>query len=234
MACTRADPDARSDGAFHSRDVASITPEIERMAGGAVVGCGLRRHGDEDRRRENRGRRPVATCASRSAASCIRCAGSSRARAARGFILRRLPATVRKQWIAGTLKPAGELYVDDGALPRCGSGKSLLPAGVTQVVGRFERGDALIVRDPAGKEIARGLSAYSSLRCRAVARPPVERDRGAARLSRPRRNHSSRRSGDHRLIPAPAGRPALLIFTVCSPVYRSIWTPADRSPGTSP
>jgi glutamate 5-kinase len=73
------------------------------------------------------------------------------------------PATVRKQWIAGTLKPAGELYVDDGACVALTRGKSLLPAGVTRVTGQFERGDAVIVRDALGKEIARGLSAYSSV-----------------------------------------------------------------------
>jgi glutamate 5-kinase len=72
------------------------------------------------------------------------------------------PATVRKQWIAGTLKAAGELFVDAGAAAALRSGKSLLPAGVTRVTGHFERGDALIVRDAEGLEIARGLSAYSS------------------------------------------------------------------------
>ena len=41
-------------------------------------------------------------------------------------------------------------------------GKSLLPAGVTAVSGSFERGDAVIVRDAHGHELARGLSAYSS------------------------------------------------------------------------
>jgi len=40
--------------------------------------------------------------------------------------------------------------------------ESLLPAGVTAVKGRFDRGDAVTVRDPAGVEIARGLAAYSS------------------------------------------------------------------------
>ena len=50
-----------------------------------------------------------------------------------------------------------------GAAAALGRGKSLLPAGVTKVVGRFKRGDALIVRAPNGKEIARGLSAYSSV-----------------------------------------------------------------------
>jgi glutamate 5-kinase len=55
------------------------------------------------------------------------------------------------------------LHVDEGAAAALGRGKSLLPAGVTKVVGRFKRGDALIVRSLSGKEIARGLSAYSSL-----------------------------------------------------------------------
>lgn len=73
------------------------------------------------------------------------------------------PATVRKQWIAGTLKPAGELVIDAGALSALYRGKSLLPAGVTRISGRFDRGDALLVRSEAGVEVARGLSAYSSV-----------------------------------------------------------------------
>lgn len=72
------------------------------------------------------------------------------------------PYTVRKQWIAGTLKPAGELYVDGGAAAALSRGKSLLPAGVTKVAGAFDRGDAVIVKDVHGQEIARGLTAYSS------------------------------------------------------------------------
>jgi len=72
------------------------------------------------------------------------------------------PVAVRKQWIAGTLKPAGELTIDDGALNALLQGKSLLPAGVKSVSGVFERGDALLVRSAAGAEVARGLSAYSS------------------------------------------------------------------------
>lgn len=72
------------------------------------------------------------------------------------------PATVRKQWIAGSLKPAGELQVDGGAAAALRGGKSLLPAGVVKVTGKFARGDAVIVRDSDGMELARGLSAYSS------------------------------------------------------------------------
>ncbi|HSE78800.1 MAG TPA: glutamate 5-kinase [Alphaproteobacteria bacterium] len=72
------------------------------------------------------------------------------------------PKTARKRWIAGALKPIGALVVDDGARAALAAGKSLLPAGVVAVDGRFQRGDPVVVRDRQGREIARGLSAYSS------------------------------------------------------------------------
>jgi glutamate 5-kinase len=78
------------------------------------------------------------------------------------FIASETPLAVRKQWLAGTLKPAGEIVVDAGAAAALERGKSLLPAGVTVVRGAFERGDAVRVLDPAGRELARGLTAYSS------------------------------------------------------------------------
>ena len=72
------------------------------------------------------------------------------------------PKTARKRWIASALKPSGEIVVDDGALKALNSGKSLLPAGVTAINGSFGRGDAVIVRTSDGREIGRGISAYSS------------------------------------------------------------------------
>jgi glutamate 5-kinase len=78
------------------------------------------------------------------------------------FLADASPVTVRKQWIAGMLKPAGEFAVDEGAVRALRAGRSLLPAGVVGVKGPFDRGDAVLVRDPQGAEIARGLSAYSS------------------------------------------------------------------------
>lgn len=72
------------------------------------------------------------------------------------------PKTARKKWIAGSLKPAGALVLDAGALNALGAGKSLLPAGVTEIVGEFQRGDAVIVQDGQAREVARGLIAYSA------------------------------------------------------------------------
>jgi len=78
------------------------------------------------------------------------------------FVPSASPATARKRWIAGALTPAGAITVDDGAAAALARGKSLLPAGVVAVEGRFERGDAVIVRDGGGRRLGCGLSAYSA------------------------------------------------------------------------
>ena len=51
-------------------------------------------------------------------------------------------------------------------------GRSLLPIGVTEVSGEFERGEAVAIRDPEGREIARGLINYSSSDARRIMRRP--------------------------------------------------------------
>jgi glutamate 5-kinase len=73
------------------------------------------------------------------------------------------PVTARKKWIAGSLEPKGTLTIDAGAVTALRRGKSLLPAGIVQVGGRFERGDAVILRGPDGAEIGRGLVAYDAV-----------------------------------------------------------------------
>ena len=77
------------------------------------------------------------------------------------FVPSSTPVAMRKQWIAGTLKPAGAIAVDAGAVRALLGGKSLLPAGVTHAVGRFERGDTVSIMGPDGAEVGRGICAYS-------------------------------------------------------------------------
>ncbi|HUN98928.1 MAG TPA: glutamate 5-kinase [Bradyrhizobium sp.] len=72
------------------------------------------------------------------------------------------PVTARKRWIAGSLEPKGTLTIDAGAVAALRAGKSLLPAGVVRIEGQFARGDAVVVRDPDGHEIGRGLVAYDA------------------------------------------------------------------------
>ena len=77
------------------------------------------------------------------------------------FIPTATPAAARKQWIAGTLRPAGAITIDAGALHALLEGRSLLPAGVTGTRGRFDRGDTVSVLATDGSEVARGIVAYS-------------------------------------------------------------------------
>src|ERR1700748_2257636 len=79
------------------------------------------------------------------------------------FVPSSTPMATRKQWIAGTLKPAGAITVDDGAVRALMAGKSLLPAGVTRAIGRFDRGDTVSILGPDGTEIGRGICAYSDV-----------------------------------------------------------------------
>jgi glutamate 5-kinase len=155
-----ADPTKQATAQFIP-EIRAITAEIEKMAGGVASDVGSGGMATK-----------VAAAKIAVAAGCHMCVARGRDL----YPLRQIeagvrctwfypsvsPATVRKQWIAGTLKPAGEIFVDAGASAALRNGKSLLPAGVTRVLGTFERGDALIVRDEQGHELARGLSAYSS------------------------------------------------------------------------
>jgi glutamate 5-kinase len=155
-----ADP-SRDPGARFIAEVHGITAEIEAMAGGVSSDVGSGGMATK-----------IAAAKIAIAAGCHLCVGLGK----QLHPLKRIedgarcswfypdlnPATVRKQWIAGSLKPAGELIIDAGALAALSRGKSLLPAGVTQVSGRFERGDAVRVCTAGGVEVARGLSAYSS------------------------------------------------------------------------
>jgi glutamate 5-kinase len=69
----------------------------------------------------------------------------------------------RKHWLAFTARPRGDLVVDDGAVAALREqGRSLLPAGVTDVRGNFGIGDPVRCVDAQGNEVARGLAAYSA------------------------------------------------------------------------
>ncbi len=69
----------------------------------------------------------------------------------------------RKHWLAFVSRPRGLLVVDGGAARALvEKGRSLLPAGIARVEGRFRVGDAVACADEKGRELARGLVAYSS------------------------------------------------------------------------
>ena len=69
------------------------------------------------------------------------------------------PMRAQTHWMAVQSRLPGALEVDDGALRALRGGSSLLPSGVVRVVGRFRRGDLVMIVNSAGTERARGIAA---------------------------------------------------------------------------
>lgn len=69
----------------------------------------------------------------------------------------------RKHWIAHVLKIKGKLILDNGAKNAIlKKGKSLLPSGISTVIGRFDSGESVSMLDSKEVEFSRGLVNYSS------------------------------------------------------------------------
>ncbi|HVG47938.1 MAG TPA: glutamate 5-kinase [Rubellimicrobium sp.] len=83
------------------------------------------------------------------------------------FLAQTDPQAARKRWIAA-MKPKGELRVDAGAARALTEGKSLLPAGITGVLGRFGRGDPVAILSPEGARLGLGLVRYTAEEARAI------------------------------------------------------------------
>jgi glutamate 5-kinase len=79
----------------------------------------------------------------------------------------------RKQWLAGHMSCSGRLQLDDGAVDVLQhKNASLLPIGVKQVTGVFNRGEVVACIDLSGREIARGLVNYASDECKQIVGQP--------------------------------------------------------------
>jgi glutamate 5-kinase len=147
--------------AQHLREVRALTPDILAMAGttGSQVGTGgmvtklmaaqiAMAAGCDMCIHDGQGDHPLRRL------STDRCTW---------FLAGDAPASARRQWIAGSLKPCGRAIIDSGAAQALSQDKSLLLAGVTRIEGAFQKGDAIdILCEDSPDVIARGLSAYSS------------------------------------------------------------------------
>ena len=137
-----------------------ITPEIEAMAGDA--GTGLSKGGMLTKLM-------AAKTATAGGAAMAITLGSTmhpltaleNGAAATWFTAQTDPQVARKRWIA-SMKPRGVLHVDAGAAKALAGGKSLLPAGVTAVEGRFGRGEPVRIIGPAGEDLGLGLVRYTA------------------------------------------------------------------------
>lgn len=154
-------PPAKDPGATHLPEIASITPNIEAMAGGAA--SHVSRGGMTTKIEAGK----IATQAGTAMIIAKGTAPHPLQALAEGarhtlFHPAQSRAQARKRWIMGTLAVAGTLQVDAGAARALLTGKSLLPIGVIAVTGTFSRGDAIAIIGPDGHEIARGLSGFGS------------------------------------------------------------------------
>jgi glutamate 5-kinase len=154
----RRDPSAR-----HLAHIPAITPEIEAMAGGANAGAGVGTGGMATKLAAARiaqaaGCATLITLGSRPSPLAAIAAGETATLVSAATSV----AAAYKGWIAGSLAPAGRLAVDAGAATALGQGKSLLAAGVKAVEGRFDKGDAVLIVGPDGREVGRGLTRYDA------------------------------------------------------------------------
>ena len=167
-----ADPRKDPNALFISEARAGA-PELERMAGGA--GSSIGRGGMltkilAAKRAASSGASTVIAYG-READVLVRLAAGEAIGTALVASTQKLAA--RKQWMVDHLQLRGTVVVDDGAASKVrAEGKSLLPVGVTDVLGDFHRGDVIAVRSLAGVELARGLANYGSSEARLIARRP--------------------------------------------------------------
>ncbi|QIE44227.1 glutamate 5-kinase [Pseudohalocynthiibacter aestuariivivens] len=137
-----------------------ITPEIEAMAGDAA--SGLSKGGMKTK---------LMAAKTATAAGCdmVITEGSvlhpisalEQGAPATWFRAQGTPQQKRKAWIAA-MKAKGQITVDAGAVRAMERGSSLLPAGVTDVSGRFGRGDPVEIIGPDGRALGLGLTRYAS------------------------------------------------------------------------
>jgi glutamate 5-kinase len=164
----RSDPAAR-----HLPEIREITAGVEAMAGeaGTAAARGGMRTKVLAAKTAMQGGCAIALTKGESEHPLRALAGGARAT---WFLPPATPAAARKQWIAG-MKPMGALIVDAGAAAALRSGKSLLPAGVRRVEGRFQRGDPVAVQGEDGGAIGAALAGYSATEARAIAGQKSER-----------------------------------------------------------
>ncbi len=158
--------DPRDPDAIHIPHIASITPEIEDMAGGSA---------NENAKGGMKTKVWAARTATDAGCAVIVAKGDvenpltviKNGTQASVFEAKNTPSAARKQWI-NAMKSKGKITVDTGAAKALNAGNSLLPAGVTHVEGRFERGDPVDIVDADGHHVARALTNYDCHEARAL------------------------------------------------------------------
>ena len=154
--------DPRKDkNAQHFARIDALTPEIMAMGGGAASGLssgGMRTKLDAAQMALAAGcHMAIAKGEAQHPLRALSAGGK-----ASWFVAGVKPQVARKHWIASAVAPRGAVVVDDGAAAALKANKSLLPAGVKEVLGSFDRGDTIAIKSLTGTVLAHGISAYTS------------------------------------------------------------------------
>ena len=140
-----------------------ITREVERAAGGTASSVGTGGMATKIAAAKKAGKNGIATVMVCGKSEGIILAALRGEEVGTLFLPSGERLKQRKHWIAYTRKPSGRVIVDNGAKDvLLNKGKSLLPAGVIRVEGRFDRGASVRICGDDNVEFARGLSDYSS------------------------------------------------------------------------
>ena len=153
--------------------IEAVTPEVLRAAQGAssAFGRGGMTTKLEAAQAAARGGASTAVCNGLAKDALLRVAAGERVGT---LFLAGQRLASRKHWLAFTMRTRGELVIDEGAANAVVQrGKSLLPAGIQEVRGKFGMGDPVAVVDARGTVLARGLAAYSSDEIRRIAKLPA-------------------------------------------------------------
>ncbi|WP_456388163.1 glutamate 5-kinase [Profundibacter sp.] len=156
----------QDSNATRYEQINQITPEIEAMAGDA--GSGLSKGGMKTK---------LMAAKAAMAAGCAMAISDGftdrplsaleNGANATWFMPQDDPHLARKRWI-GAMKPKGIVSIDAGAARALSRGKSLLPAGVTNITGDFRRGDPVSILGPDNTSLGLGLSRYNAFEAIAI------------------------------------------------------------------
>ena len=159
-------PPHKDPSAKHLPIIEQITPEIEAMAGGAA--SHLSRGGMVTKIEAGK-------MAVKAGTAMVICKGDAlhplktlfEGGKHSFFVANKTPRAARKNWIMASI-PTGKVSIDAGAMRALNDGKSLLPIGVTNVDGSFQRGDAIAIFDVSNVEVARGLASFDAAEAKSI------------------------------------------------------------------
>lgn len=77
--------------------------------------------------------------------------------------------SAKKHWLLHSLKQAGVITIDGGACSAVSNkGASLLAKGITGIDGDFDKGDAVMLCDEKGQQLAKGICQYGAVELRKI------------------------------------------------------------------